>query len=173
MIIYRIVRKSDGKGYTGQTTWSLEDRIKGHLRERTNCIINNALRKDGLAEFHWYRVCRCYSREELNEKEKYYIKHFGDKNPTGFNLTDGGEGSHGWHPSEETRRKISENHADISGEKNPTKRPEVRKKISKAKKGKKRPDMAGENALMKRPGVKEKMISTFKSNLKNKSKSEE
>jgi hypothetical protein len=43
----------------------------------------------------------------LNEAEKYWIRHFRTAGCRLTNLTDGGEGSIGWTPSNETRCKIS------------------------------------------------------------------
>lgn len=72
-------------------------------------------------------------------------------------------------PSKETRQKISDNHADVSGknnpmygrkrldmkgDKNPSKKEEVKKKISESKTGDKNP--------AKRPEVKEKISKTLK-----------
>lgn len=41
----------------------------------------------------------------MDEKEKFYIKEYNTKAPNGYNLTDGGEGSLGYHPSKETNQK--------------------------------------------------------------------
>lgn len=60
--------------------------------------------------------------EEACEKEKEFIKLYGRKDlkeGTLVNMTDGGEGAFGVLVSEETKQKIRENHADISGVKNP------------------------------------------------------
>jgi group I intron endonuclease len=51
------------------------------------------------------------------EKEIEWIKFIGRENLT--NSTDGGEGSLGCHPTEETRKKISEHSAHLSGENHP------------------------------------------------------
>lgn len=47
-----------------------------------------------------------YSKEELNEKEKYWIKKLNTKWPNGYNFTDGGDGNSG-PMDEETKIKIS------------------------------------------------------------------
>jgi len=53
------------------------------------------------------------SKEELNDKEKFYIKQFNSKIPNGYNMTDGGDGNDGTikpnlgkHLLEETKDKI-------------------------------------------------------------------
>lgn len=81
-----------------------------------------------------------FTNEQLNEKEIGLISHFDPK----FNFTKGGDGSIGWNPSEETRKKISEalkgkysreNH-HMYGKKFSK---EHRKKISEATKGENNP----------------------------------
>lgn len=83
------------------------------------------------------------------EVEKYYIKHIGRRNigtGTLVNMTDGGEGTSGLAPankgnvgvfkhSEETKRKISENHRNLGKKLSPFSE-EHRKKMSLAAKGK-------------------------------------
>ena len=75
------------------------------------------------------------TEEEAFKHEIYIIAVFGRKDlGTGIlhNKTDGGDGSSGWVPSEETRKKMSEAH------KNPPE--ETRRKNSDAKKGKNNPN---------------------------------
>lgn len=56
------------------------------------------------------------SKEELDEKEKYWINFYSCIAPNGYNLKSGGN-----HPtySDESRKRMSLNHADVSGSKNP------------------------------------------------------
>ena len=57
--------------------------------------------------------------EFLNEREMFWIRELNTKAPNGYNLTDGGESCLGFKHTDESRAKISANHADVSGEKNP------------------------------------------------------
>lgn len=66
-----------------------------------------------------------FSKDELNDMEKNYIKKYNPK----FNFTKGGEGTIGYKHSEEAKRKISENHSKHNKGKKLSK--EVRDKISK------------------------------------------
>lgn len=94
--------------------------------------------------------------EEIKKKEQEFISLYGRKNlgkGTLVNLTDGGDGSLGWKPSETTRQKISQSrigkkytngrrsaNLGMTGEKSAVfgikHSPEVRLKISKAVTGK-------------------------------------
>lgn len=60
--------------------------------------------------------------EEACQKEIEFIKLYGRKDlneGTLVNMTNGGEGSFGLKMTDESKKKISENHADVSGSKNP------------------------------------------------------
>ena len=111
----------------------------------------------------------------MDEKEIYYIQELKShvKEGNGYNLTLGGGGNLGWIPSEETKRNISvankgkqlgipkseEHKKNIGlgqlgnkrpyqmGDNNVSRRPEVREKISKALKGKKKPYLTERNKL--------------------------
>lgn len=102
MIIYKAVNKINGKMYIGQTINKLQRRLRNHLNcEKT--AFSNALKKYGLSSFNLLIIENCNSREELNEREMYWIKYYDCISPKGYNLTSGGNG-----PviSEETKKKI-------------------------------------------------------------------
>lgn len=88
------------------------------------------------------RLYENLSHEDACSKEIELIATIGrkdlDSGPL-LNLTNGGEGSAGRVYSDETRRKISESHADFSGEKHPSwgmkRSKETRKRIGAASKG--------------------------------------
>lgn len=92
-IIYKYQNKVNGKIYIGQTTTSLEERLRGHLRKRKGCkAIDNALHKYGIDNFNISVIDECFSQKELDEKEMYWIKQFNSNNRDyGYNLTAGGE----------------------------------------------------------------------------------
>jgi group I intron endonuclease len=144
MIIYKATNKINGKVYIGQTTRSLEERIKGHLFDATRNSIfyfHKAIRKYGIENFEWEILCDATGKPKdiLDALEIYYIaKHrliLGADNM--YNMTKGGEGGSvlGRKCSEETKKKMCEAYK---------KRPpnkyhyseETRKKISEANKGK-------------------------------------
>lgn len=78
-IIYMIVNLVNGKKYIGQTTKKLSTRFRGHIsnsRTNKNMAISLALHKYGKEKFLYGEICKCYSKLELNEKERYYILYY-------------------------------------------------------------------------------------------------
>ncbi len=108
VIIYKIVNKINGKIYIGKTISSLEKRITEHLRAKGNWPFPLALKKYGIQSFEFSIIDTADIQSSLTEKEIYWIKFFDCKVPTGYNLTDGGDGVGGHKHTIETRRKMSE-----------------------------------------------------------------
>lgn len=110
MKIYCIENKLDGKKYVGKTTKTIETRFKRHIeksKSEDRQHIHNAIRKYGKENFKCYLLEDVSDKEILSEREMYWIKELDTKN-TGYNETDGGEGSFGRQVGEETRKKHSE-----------------------------------------------------------------
>lgn len=147
-IIYLIRNKVSGKYYVGQTQKEKGfngrykpsgegiERVYKHHKSRKehnrdyNSHLLNSIEKYG---FEAFEVKECidvaFSREELNIKEKAYIKLY-DSFKNGYNDTEGGDGVEGYSHTEETRKRISEalrgkHHTD-----------ETRQKLSEVRKGK-------------------------------------
>lgn len=132
-IIYKIKNIITDKEYIGQTTKTLNKRIKEHEYNTIKggkCYIHNSMRKYGFNEFKFSILCECDSRNDLDEKEIFFIKEYNTLFPHGYNLTNGGKGSSGYHPSKETRLKIGK------GNKGKTVPLKIRKQISISSKGK-------------------------------------
>ena len=89
LVIYKATNKINGKCYIGQTK-NLGRRIRDHIRDKKS-VISQAIRKYGVVNFKWCILEICFSQEELNEKEQWYIKHFNSFGESGYNLTIGGE----------------------------------------------------------------------------------
>lgn len=104
-IIYKAENIINGKVYIGQTTNSLSIRKTQHYSTSDNYYFHKALRTYKKSEFLWEEVCRCYSKEELDMAEKYFI-YFYDSYNYGYNLTLGGLTREGYITTEETREKI-------------------------------------------------------------------
>ena len=109
MIIYKITNKINGKVYIGQTINTLNRRWKQHC-QTTQCycrLLHNAIAKYGKENFTVEQIDVACDRDELDQKEIYWIKHYDSMNPKkGYNLLGGGNKNH--IVSEETRRKISD-----------------------------------------------------------------
>lgn len=111
-IIYRATHTESGMVYVGQTTGSLGRRRGSHIDsakrldpERLSRF-GNALRKHGADAFAWEIIDSAASRQELDDMERYWIKHYRSTDrDRGYNLTDGGAVSI---LGEESRRKSSE-----------------------------------------------------------------
>lgn len=160
--IYCIKNILSNKMYIGQSL-NVKKRIKDHFRklpkgtDECSCL-QRAYSKYGNDIFEVFILEYC-SSSDLNEKEKYYINKYNTKIPNGYNLTNGGNGLSGYkwseesifkksgknHPlfgvghSEETKKKMRENHADFSKENHPLwgkkHKKETKEKISKSRIG--------------------------------------
>jgi len=108
MIVYLVTNKVNGKQYVGQTVRSLSTRWHQHQLETSHVsCLRNAIKKYGIDSFSVDILQVCETREEMSFVEMFYISFLNTKSPNGYNLTDGGEGSLGYAPSEETREKQS------------------------------------------------------------------
>lgn len=95
-LIYIIRNSINDKVYIGQTTLSLEDRWKVHLKpsvskQRGNYKIYNAMNKYGKENFYCEILEDNIPIEELNNREINYIEKF-DSFKNGYNSTKGGDG---------------------------------------------------------------------------------
>ena len=91
MIIYKITNKVNGKSYIGQTTNSLLIRWYKHTHKSSRCLaIHSAIEKYGKDNFTIETIDTASTKEELNEKEKYWIEFFNTISPNGYNLKTGG-----------------------------------------------------------------------------------
>lgn len=158
-IIYKITNTINGKVYIGQTINEFNRRYfyKGNGIERVynyhkrfkernlkyNEYLLNSIKKYGFDAFEVIEIYDiAFSKEELDIKEKHYIKLFNSfKN--GYNKTLGGEGTSGYNPfenkTEEEMKKIKEKISKATkGENSPWygKHPseETKKKMSEAQK---------------------------------------
>lgn len=127
----------DNKKYVGYSV-DIKARLsnhKYHLKtgDHSNNYLQNAWDKHGEENFSFYTVEIC-SDNCLLEKEILYIKYFESKLPSGYNMTDGGDGI--LNPSLSVIEKLSKAN---SGKNNPRYHVEVsqetKEKQSKAHKG--------------------------------------
>lgn len=88
-VIYQITDLS-GKCYIGQHVGDGSD--IGITYFGSGKYIKRAIKKHGIDNFSYTILEKCYSKYELDEKEKYYIKHSNSLVPKGYNFTLGGTG---------------------------------------------------------------------------------
>lgn len=167
-VIYKITNQINNKSYVGKTTTSLKQRMRSHKCADT--VIGNAIRKHGWENFSVEVIEECETKEQLNEREIFWIAELNCKTPNGYNRSDGGDGPTGYSHSNETRAKLS---AAGKGKK---KSPEHRAKIGAGNRGKKQTPEAKAKLAAARMGksltteTKSKLISVAhrsKSSYKN------
>lgn len=139
MIIYKATNKANGKVYIGQTVRTLSERMTEHQRHHATAF-DKALQKYGADGFVVEQIDTAETMEELNQKEEFWIQHYGCIVPDGYNMCNGGGNTKGFHHSEESRRKMGEAKADVFvGDGNPffgkTHTEESKRKMSSARKG--------------------------------------
>lgn len=110
-IIYKIQNKINGKIYIGQTIkkYGFDQRYSYDLYKNTkNIHLKSSIEKYGIENFEIIKEFDiAYTKEELDEKEKYWISFYKTTNPNyGYNYQDGG--SNGI-PTQEIREKMSKN----------------------------------------------------------------
>ena len=135
--IYGIKNNVNEHIYIGKTGMNFGDRWDSHralLRggKHFNQYLQRSWDKYGEENFDFIIIEECRV-EELDEKERYYIRLYKEKNLS-YNFADGGEGGSflGKHLSEETKRKIGEkNRINMTGKK-PSE--ETRNKMSESHK---------------------------------------
>lgn len=111
-IIYKATNLINGKPYIGQTVKTLHKRKIEHKsnvkRNSKNYYFYNGIKKYGWDNFEWVTICECSSRDELNEKETFYINELNSLAPNGYNLTLGGNGTSGFVFTPEHIKKMSD-----------------------------------------------------------------
>lgn len=111
-VIYCATSKTANKAYIGHdVNWPHRRTAHKHaaLTKGSNLVFHRAIRKYGWDDFEW-AILESSTEESILHLEEFHIRntnthyHFG----SGYNMTFGGEGTLGWIPSEETRKKISD-----------------------------------------------------------------
>ena len=117
--VYVHTNKQNGKKYVGITSAKPERRWNNGLGYLQCSAMNNAIRKYGWDGFEHFVFPDKYTKTEACLLERMLIKSLhSNVNENGYNIDIGGScGASGRILSEETKKKISQNHADISGDK--------------------------------------------------------
>jgi group I intron endonuclease len=96
MVVYKTTNLLNGKIYIGKTSQN-RDTYLGSGK-----LIKEAIKKYGKESFVKEILCFCTTLEELNTQERHFIQYYGSLIPTGYNISDGGEGGVVWkgdHPN--------------------------------------------------------------------------
>jgi len=148
VIVYKATNIINRKCYIGQTRCSFSKRKKEHFQDAkhhrdSSWRFHKAIRKYGWKNFKWKILYETDNQEDLNEKEIYFIKQLTIRER--YNIVEEcgtyertpefrkkfskiikkqfQNGRESWLKggthSKEARKKISENHVDVSGENNP------------------------------------------------------
>lgn len=92
MVVYKTTNLINGKIYIGK-----DESMKPHYIG-SGYILKKAIRKYGKENFKKDILESCGSREELEEKERYWIKELNATNPEiGYNVAEGGTGGNTYH----------------------------------------------------------------------------
>lgn len=132
MIIYKITNKINNKVYIGQTIRSLKRRWFEHcLDNKIGCFsLHRAIQKYGKENFDIQQIDHAHSRDELDNKEIYWIKYYDSMNPLkGYNLKSGGNTCE---LSDEVKKRMSKSHIGFRHS------DKTKLKMSITRKGKKR-----------------------------------
>lgn len=109
----------NGKKYVGITSCKPEVRWKKGYGYSEKLPIGRAFRKYGWDAFSHEIVYEGLTELEAKEIEIRLISELNTQDPKfGYNICSGGDGVTGWHPTEETKKKISDAMKGRSGSKN-------------------------------------------------------
>jgi group I intron endonuclease len=112
MIVYLATNTINGKQYVGQTSHTLEQRWKEHIKWSRYCsdrlgVVHKAIIKYGAQSFSLEVLHTCETKEEMDFVEMFYISLLNAKVPNGYNLTEGGEGGLGYHHTDGAKKAMS------------------------------------------------------------------
>lgn len=144
--IYKITNQINNKIYIGQTIKDIQTRFKQHIyvaiKLYTNTKLYKAIRKHGADKFIINQIDSALTREELDQKETYYINLY-NSYIDGYNSTLGGEDNpmnHEYVREKQKKNVKGKGHKFQTGHvtwKGKTHSIETKKKMSDKHKGKK------------------------------------
>lgn len=91
-IIYKATNMINNKIYIGYTTTTLKNRMRQHKYGKS--YFGKSIKKYGFENFKWEILEDNILKENIRDREIYYIKNYNSNNSKfGYNLTDGGDGN--------------------------------------------------------------------------------
>lgn len=104
-LIYKLSNKINDKIYIGQTKKTLKERARNGYGYQGCRHLYFAIQKYGWENFYYTILAICFSEEQANIQEQYWIKYYDATNPEkGYNISAGGAIRN---DNEETKNKIS------------------------------------------------------------------
>ena len=101
MFIYKTTNNINGKIYVGKQSSKRKDYLGSGI------VLSHAIKKYGKESFSKEILEECFSFEELNQREIFWIEKLNSRNAdVGYNLSIGGDGFSGF--TEEMQRKMAE-----------------------------------------------------------------
>jgi len=162
-IIYLATNLINNKKYIGQTKEGrLDRRIFEHINDipytKATTIFHAALDKYGLDNFTFEILESNIDTANIDKKEQEYIKQYNTyyKNNCGYNMTLGGQGTHGYVFTEADKKKMSEKNKawwKNLKENNPEKYKAICKANSERQKGKPKSEEAKRKLSIARKGM--------------------
>lgn len=90
--VYKVVNTTNQKIYIGCTGVGRKRRFKQHCARDDNTILSKAIKKHGVGSFYVELIEECESRQDMFEREIYYIRlHKANNTKSGYNMTKGGD----------------------------------------------------------------------------------
>ena len=115
MFLYVVTNAVNGKQYFGISVDYVR-RWQEHRCGHGSKLVYHAIRKYGIENLDFKVVCKG-TEAYVKEMEVRGIRMLNTMAPSGYNLTEGGEGSLGVIPSDETRKKMRDSHKGTTGQK--------------------------------------------------------
>ena len=136
--IYLTTNLKNNRKYIGQRQWSNIETIKEDRYIGSGLILKQAIKNLGREFFKKEILCICNSKEELDEKEKFYISYYDAINDSSFyNIHEGGTGgfTRAGYSEDEFKKSMEKTHSKLRGRKIS---PEHADKLKKAATGRKK-----------------------------------
>ena len=138
MFLYVITNLVNGKRYVGITI-DFERRWREHCAGKGSLLVHRAIKKYGIDNIKFEVVCKA-TEEYVKEMEVKFIRDLNTMQPNGYNFTRGGEGTVGREYSDETRKRMRDNHRGFTGQQHSD---VTKKKMSDAQSGTSKPHYLG------------------------------
>lgn len=113
MLVYKVENIANKKIYIGQTIRDINIRKREHIYNAINgnsdySPFHRAILKYGHEKFIWTVLCKCDSKEEMDDMEfNYIIQYKSHVSTGGYNATYGGDGTPGVIRSDLYKKKLS------------------------------------------------------------------